>query len=202
MGTRYRQLSYAERCAIARLREAGQSLRQVAAALDRPPSTIAREVNRNAGRQIGYRPDYADQQARARRWTGARLARDAPLREAVLDRLAAGWSPEQVAGRLALDAGRPVLSHESIYRFIHAQIARTQDFAWRLYLPRAKSRRGRRGRKGGDPLRRFRDRVALDQRPAEADDRRVPGHWESDTLLFSDRGQMVLAAHERSSRLT
>ena len=96
--SRYRQLSIEERCSIARLHEDGQSIRQIASALDRQPSTIARELKRNAGAKIGYQPRYAQAQAEARRWTGTRLERDDALREAILDRLASGWSPEQVAG--------------------------------------------------------------------------------------------------------
>src|SRR3546814_9461447 len=86
----------------------------------------------------------------ARRWTGTRLERDDALREAVLDRLAQGWSPEQVAGRLARDVGHKVISHETIYRFVHAQLKRSNDRRWRFYLPRAKYKRGWRT-KGGWP---------------------------------------------------
>src|SRR3546814_4876847 len=136
--SRYRQLSIEERCSIARLHEDGQSIRQIAAALDRQPSTIAREVKRNSGAKVGYQPAYAQAQANARRWTGTRLERDDALREAVLDRLAQGWSPEQVAGRLARDVGHKVISHETIYRFVHAQLKRSNDRRWRFYLPRAK----------------------------------------------------------------
>src|ERR1700755_2792528 len=98
MGARYRQLSLEERCAIARLREAGQSIRQIAAALDRPASTISRELRRNSGSHVGYRAGYAQEQTRARLWSGSRLEHDDALREEVLSRLAEGWSPEQVAG--------------------------------------------------------------------------------------------------------
>ncbi len=70
----YRQLTLEERCSIARLREAGQSIRQIAAALDREPSTVSRELKRN-GAKVGYRPAYAQAQAAARRWHGSRLER-------------------------------------------------------------------------------------------------------------------------------
>ena len=200
MGKYYRQLSVEERCSIARLREAGQSIRQIAAALDRPASTISRELKRNAAAKGGYRPVYAEQQAKARRWTGSRLERDEILREAVLEQLKGGWSPEQVAGRLALDRGARVISHETIYRFIYAQIRRTNDYGWRLYLPRAKSRRGRRRRRGGSTVDLIPGRIPLAQRPPA--DRATPGHWEADLMLFAAYGQVILAAHERSSRLT
>jgi IS30 family transposase len=201
MGSRYGQLSLEERCAIARLHEEGQSLRQIAAALDRTPSTISRELKRNTGRTVGYKPAYAQQQARARRWTGSRLERDAPLRDKVLGHLCDKWSPEQVVGRLALEAGHRVISHESIYRFIYAQIRRTNEGAWRFYLPRAKAKRGWRGRKGGSPALHMKDRRPISERDDSALDRTVPGHWEGDTMLFSTYGQIVLTAHERSSRI-
>ena len=92
----YEQLSLEDRCEIARLSANGSSLRQIAAALDRSPSTISRELKRNRGVQVGYKPGYAQQQTRARRWSGSRLEREPDLRRAVLERLSRGWSPEQV----------------------------------------------------------------------------------------------------------
>lgn len=201
MGQRYSQLGIEERCEIARLHAAGSSLRQIAAALDRAPSTIARELKRNASRQDGYRAVYADQQSRARRWTGSKLDRDPVLREMVLSRLARGWSPEQVAGRLAREHGERVISHETIYRFIYAQLGRTKDYAWRHYLPRAKSKRGWRGRKGGSPASFMAQRRPITDRPEVVDDRRTPGHWEADLMLFATYGQAILTLHERHSRL-
>ena len=202
MGDRYGQLTLEERCTIARLREAGQSIRQIAAGLDRSPSTISRELRRNTGRQVGYRPAYAQEQAWARRWSGSRLERNALLRTTVLDRLDAGWSPEQVAGRLARDAGHRVISHETIYRFIYAQIRRTNEGAWRFYLHRAKARRGHRPKPGGSSLKLIRERKSIDERPAQADDRLTAGHWEADCMLFAAYGQSLIIAHERASRLT
>ena len=198
----YYQLTLEERCSIARLHEDGQSIRQIAAALDRSASTISRELKRNSGHTIGYRPVHAQERAAARRWSGSRLERDHALREAVLDRLAAGWSPEQIAGRMTHDAGHAVISHESIYRFVYAQIRRTQDFSWRLYLPRGKSKRGWRRKPGGSPASFITGRKPLCERPGEADDRCTPGHWEADTMLFATYGQAILVAHERQSRLT
>ncbi|MCW2411178.1 MULTISPECIES: IS30 family transposase [unclassified Sphingobium] len=195
----YRQLSLEERCSIARLHEAGQSIRQIAATLDRQPSTIARELKRNAGARVGYQPAYAQQQAQARRWTGSRLERDKTLRENVLDRLAMGWSPEQVSGRLAHEAGRKIISHETIYRFVYTQLKRTNDRLWRFYLPRAKYKRGWRT-KGGWP--RYADRPSIHDRPHSIATRQQAGHWEADAMLFSCPGQAILVAHERHSRLT
>jgi transposase, IS30 family len=200
MSEDYAHLELEDRCAIARLHEGGQSIRQIAAALDRSPSTISRELKRNRGAKVGYRPVYADEQARARRWTGAKLERDDALRTLVLGCLESGWSPEQVAGRLRQQKAATTISHESIYRFIYAQIRRTQNYEWRHYLPRAKFKRGYRGRKGGSPVQHIKDRVSIAERPLYINARRQPGHWEADYLLFSRYGQSVLVAQERTSR--
>ncbi len=201
MGRSYDQLSLDDRCEIARLSANGSSVRQIAAALDRSPSTISRELKRNSGAQVGYRSSYANQQTRARRWKGSRLERDESLRAAVIERLASGWSPEQIAGRLEREQGRKVISYETIYRFIYAQLSRTRDYRWRRYLPRGKSKRGCRGRKGGSPASFIEGRVSLANRPLEAADRSTCGHWEADLMMFTKYGQAILTVHERKSRL-
>lgn len=201
MGQRYRQLSLEERCEIARLQANGASVGQIAAALDRTPSTISRELSRNGGCEVGYKPSYAHEQAKARRWVGSRLERDPTLRRAVLDRLACGWSPEQVAGRLAREAGSKVISYESIYRFIYAQIARTKDYRWRHYLPRRKSKRGFRGNHGRSSASFIKGRISIAKRPAAAAGRNAHGHWEADLMMFSKYGQAVLTVHERKTRI-
>src|SRR6185436_19006761 len=178
MGRNYEQLCLQYRCAIARLSADGHSVRQIAAALDRSPSTISRELKRNRGAQVGYKPGYAQQQTRARRWKGSRLEREESLRAAVIERLASGWSPEQIAGRLARERGRKVISHESIYRFIYAQLARTKDYRWRHYLPRGKSKRGCRGRKGRSSATFIKARIPVSERALAADRRNRHGDWE------------------------
>ena len=165
MGRYYGQLSLEERCTIAHLYKDGQSVRQIAANLDRAPSTVSRELKRNSGAQVGYKPGYADEQARARRWTGSRLERDAGLRGLVLGQLRLGWSPEQIAGRLRQQNAATTISHESIYRFIYAQVRRTNDGAWRHYLPKGRSKRrapANRRRSCDDLIKR---RVSIDLRP-------------------------------------
>lgn len=206
MGKHYRQLRLSERIEIYRLYREGKSLRRIGMALGRAPSTISRELARN-GKVTkvwpgGYRPDRADAlAARRRRWDARfKLARQPDLRALVRNRLAMGWSPEQIAGRLALDHGGTVISHESIYRYIYHRSAQ-KDY-WHRLLPKAKSRRGRLGRRGGSPVEHIKHRVPLSRRPAVADRRRQPGHWEADLMLFSRYGQAVLVTHERTSRYT
>ena len=206
MGTRYRRLTIEERCELARLHSEGHSVRQIAASLDRSPSTVARELKRNGSKTQGYRPSYARQQAQARRCTGSGPEGNAALREQALSRLQAGWSPQQVAGRLALESGGTVISHESICRFIYARIRyarirRTKDYGWRYCLPKARSKRGWRGRKGGSPASFIARRRPLSERPPEAAGRQEPGHWEADLMLFGNRGQALPVMTERQSRL-
>ena len=191
MGRDYTHITLEDRCQMAHLHATGHSLRQIAAALDRAPSTVARELTRNASTTQGYQPGYADQQARARRWQGSKLDRDSTLRATVLARLQHGWSPQQVAGRLAREHHQPVISHETIYRFIYAQIARKKDYAWRHYLPRAKTKRGRRGSKDRSPASFITLRRPLAERPDTVADRGTPGHWEADLMLFRIYGQAI-----------
>ncbi len=201
MGTKYDQLSLEERCEIARLHAEGRPVRQIAAALHRSASSISRELKRNRGKQIGYKPAHAQERTKARRWKGSKLDRNASLRDEVLAGLRMDWSPEQVCADLQRRHGRRVIGPETIYRFIYAQIARHKDYSWRHYLPRAKARRGWRGHKGGSSALHISQRVSIAERPAEVQDRSLPGHWEADLMLFAKYGQAILALQERSSRL-
>ncbi|MBT0668109.1 IS30 family transposase [Novosphingobium profundi] len=206
MGREYGQLSLEERIEIYRLHAGGRSRRSIAGQLGRAASTISRELRRNSVRTKvwagGYKPVRAQQLAeRRRRWDCRfKLARQPYLRERVRDGLAMGWSPEQIAGRLARQHGRTVISPESIYRFIYHRSA-SKDY-WHRLLPRAKHRRGRLGLRGGSPVGFIRQRRPLAERTQEAADRRLPDHWEADYMLFARYGQSILVAHERASRFT
>jgi len=107
MGRRYQQFSLEERCEIASRRVGGESIRQIAAALDRAPSSVSRELTRNASSSAAYKPAYAGQQAKARRWRGSRLLRDPDLQAQVLDRLARGWSPSRSPDAWPANTARP-----------------------------------------------------------------------------------------------
>ena len=205
MGQTYEQLSLRERVRIEFWLGEGHSLRWMARKLGRSASTVSRELGRNGRTTRRWDGPYDAERAhglalRRRRWDARfKLARQPDLRQWVRDGLAMGRSPEQIAGRLALEHGRTVISHESIYRFVYHRSAQ-KDY-WHRLLPRAKSRRGRLGKRGGSPASFIKGRVPLSQRPAHADDRRTPGHWESDLMAFSRYGQYVLCTHERTSRL-
>ena len=205
MGRCYGQLSLEERVEIYRLHAGGISQNKIASALGRAPSTISRELKRNSRSTKvwagGYEPVRAQQLTeRRRRWDCRfKLARQPDLRNRVSKSLAMGHSPEQIAGRLALEHGRVIISHESIYRFIYHRTAQ-KDYWYRL-LPCHKKIRGRR-RLGGSSGSLIKQRRSITERPAEAEDREAPGHWEADFMMFSRSGQGLMVLHERKSRFS
>src|SRR5476651_726066 len=169
MGKCYGQLSLEERVEMYRLHAGGTSQNQIASALDRSPSTISRKFQRNSRPtkvwKGGYEPVRAQQLAeRRRRWDGRfKLARQPDLRDCVGNSLAMGHSPEQIAGRLALEHGRVIISHESIYRFIYHRAA--QKDPWHRLLPRQKRRRGHHRRRGGSIASLIKQRRSITERP-------------------------------------
>ena len=199
MEQKYNHFNLEDRIVIASLQTQGRSIRQIAAALDRAPSSVSRELKRNRAAQ-SYRPIFADQQGKARRWTGSKLERNDILREAVLGALTYGLSPQQIAGRMALEKHLFSVSHETIYRFIYAQIKRHNDYSWRNFLPQAKSKRGYFKTQTLAPIANIKNRVSITKRPLYINARKQLGHWETDLLLFSDKKSNILVTQERASR--
>src|SRR4249920_1841588 len=119
MGAKYDQLDLDERIEMSRLYEAGTSRREIGRIIGRSASTVGRELRRNTLPRGGYKPASADRIALSRRRRLSRIERSSPLRSHVCDRLAMGWSPEQIAGRLEQEGSGHSISHESIYRFIY-----------------------------------------------------------------------------------
>jgi IS30 family transposase len=200
----HRTLSLAEREEISRNVAAGRSLRSIAAALNRAPSTISREINRNGGRQQ-YRANVADQAAwdRAHRPKSCKLARNPALARIVASKLQLEWSPRQIAGWLQRtypgDETYQV-SHETIYRtlFIQARGALKKELLQHLRRTR-RMRRSRHHTQKTDDRGQITDIVSIRQRPAEVEDRAVPGHWEGD-LLFGSKNSQIATLVERHSR--
>ena len=199
-----RTLSLAEREEISRGVVAGQSLRSIAASLRRAPSTISREINRNGGRQQ-YRANVADQAAwdRAHRPQTCKLALNPALARMVARKLQLQWSPRQIAGwlkRTYPDDETYQVSHETIYRtlFIQARGALKKELLQHLRRTRRMRRSRHHTQKTADHGR-ITDAVSIRERPAEAEDRAVPGHWEGD-LLFGSNNSQIATLVERHSR--
>jgi IS30 family transposase len=207
MGKRYGQLGLTERIEIYRLHADGKSLRFIAHALDRSVSTISRELKRNSKTSKkwtgGYDPQRAQELTLRRHARGRahKLERQPELRKEVLDGLAEGWSPEQIAGRMAQGPGSGRISYESIDRYIYWRSWSFKETLHRL-LPRKKHRRGRRLKNGRWSTMAILDRVSIHDRPAVVDGRTRSGDWEADLMSFAKPGQFLLVAQERRSRRT
>lgn len=197
-------LTLAEREELSRGVAAGHSLRSIAASLGRAPSTISREIRRNGGRR-GYRASQSDQAAwdRARRPKRCRLVENRALARRVAEKLQLEWSPEQIAGWLKRrhpDDERARVSHETIYRslFIQARGALKKELLQHLRRTRV-MRRSRHYTQKRDDHGRLKNTVSIRERPASADDRAVPGHWEGD-LLFGSSNSQIATLVERHTR--
>ena len=149
MGKRYSHLSLEERCRLRGMMEMDLSVSEIARRLGRHRSTVQRELARNRGVD-GYRPDSAGRRAWARKLRGSKIARSTRLRGHVEDRLAMGWSPEQIAGRMERDGLEHRVSAESIYRHAYSPAGRGAGLP-RL-LAQRKPKRGRRRRSGRQRL--------------------------------------------------
>jgi transposase, IS30 family len=194
-------LSATEREEISRGLMAGHSMRALARQLGRSPSTISREIERNGGREK-YRAAAADHRAWcfAERPKSCLLADNEPLRMAVAERLQQNWSPQQIAGWLKAE-NEPAMqiSHETIYRslFIQARGLLKKELIGHLRSGRA-IRRGKPSTLKGQP-RGIVGAISICERPAEAEDRAVPGHWEGD-LIAGSHNSNIATLVERHSR--
>jgi transposase, IS30 family len=198
-----RYLSFAEREEIALARAGGQSMRAIAARLGRSPSTISRELSRNAESSGRYRATSAHAAAweRAARPRQAKLAMNLALRERVEHDLQKKYSPEQIAGRLRVQFPNDPemsVSHETIYQSLYVQ----SRGALRRELTRC-LRTGRAlrhpGREPGQRKNRIPDMVNISERPAEVADRAVPGHWEGDLIIGKANQTAIGTLVERST---
>jgi len=199
-----RCLAFAEREEIALGRARGETMRVIARRLGRSPSTISRELRRNADRRGGgYRSSTAHALAfeRASRPKPAKLATNLALRAKVEQDLSQRYSPEQIAGRLRVefpDDPEMRVSAETIYQSLYVQ----SRGALRRELTRC-LRTGRAlrkpGRHVGQRKNRIPDMVNIAERPAEADDRAVPGHWEGDLLIGKRNATAIATLVERAS---
>ena len=224
------RLTLEERLRIEVLWTQGCSLPEIAVHLGRHRTTVWRELKRNhsyrhgpknparrttdnrSGRpglyRWGYQAHWAQHEAhlRARRPRAARCAAGGPIRDLVLAGLRQRWSPRQVAARLRLDLpDRPELwvSHETIYQAIYVQSrgGLREELKDQVALRSGRVRRRRAAQPAG-PVRSGRPWLGLNvsQRPAEAQDRAVPGHWEGDLLLGAGGKSAIVTLVERSTR--
>lgn len=195
----YRHLSCADRDQIAVLLAAGHSNTSIARILGRSPSTVGRELKRNSLQSGRYSAQVADGAYMHRRQRNAVLERDERLAMFVRDRLAEGWSPQQIAGWLRSDAetGLRAVAMETIYAFIYRAGQKSHEL-WRYLTRRRRTRRPLRSRPSRDTIK---NRVSIHERPENVNNRSQIGNWEAD-LIICQRTRPVLVLHERKSRIT
>ena len=199
-------LTLAEREEISRGLATARSIRQIAATLGRAPSTVSREIHRHGG-ALAYRAAEADTQAwaRTRRPKPCRLATVPLLQQMVASKLALEWSPAQVAGWLKLefpDQDTMRVSHETIYRslFIQARGVLKKELIGHL-RSRRRMRWAQCASTAGQPRGQIVDGLSIRDRPADVDDRAIPGHWEGD-LITGSQNTHIATLVERQSRFT
>jgi IS30 family transposase len=199
-----RTLTLAEREGISRGIASGSSIREIARGLERAASTVSREVVRHGGRSL-YRASEADHQAwkSALRPRPCLLALHRKLRTMVASKLIQDWSPEQISGWLKKrypNNESMRVSHETIYRslFIQARGVLKKELMQHLRSQRL-IRRSRHARADGQSHGQIVDAISIRERPAEVEDRAIPGHWEGD-LLAGTSNSHIATLVERHSR--
>ena len=199
-----RPLTLEDRETIALMRAADATIRAIAEVVGRDPGVISRVLRRNRTQTGAYRPLGAQRAAevRARRPKVAKLAAPGLLREFVIEKLREDWSPRQIANVLAVehpdDPDQRVCA-ETIYQSLYVQS--------RGALKRELAAHLRRGRTQRKPQNRPDERrgklvgtISISQRPAEAEDRAVPGHWEGDLIMGRENGSAIGTLVERTTR--
>lgn len=204
MGRKYKQLTSDERNLLQRGLNEGKGVRRLASEMKRSPSTISREIRRGLGEQKTYDAVIGREWARSHRRRGARkLVPGSPL-TATVEGLILGkaWSPEQIAGRLKVEHPEEPeqrVSHETIYQYIYAhpvgQLKKELVEALRQGRGKRKPRSRGKDRRGG-----IRNMRSIRERPAEAQAREVPGHWEGDLIKGAANGSAIGTLVDRATR--
>jgi len=199
MKKQYKQLTSGERDLIAIHYANGFSINEIAKMLNRNKSTVSRELSRNSSKSSKtYLSSQAHKRAKKRKKQAATKEelKCHKIRNFVKNKLKIGWTPEYIAGTLALDPKKLTISHESIYLYIYKK---RPDLV--QYLPRAHKKRFKRVPKSNKKNNRIPNRISIDQRPDEINNRSEFGHWESDAVVSNQSKVALSVSVERISRL-
>jgi transposase, IS30 family len=175
-----------------------KSIRSIATFIDRDPSVISREIQRNSTEDNLYQAYWAQKRSEKRHRSSRQRARidDEVIRTYIKDNLKLGWSPEQIAGRIRIDLSGKVVSHETIYQYIFKKEPSLTQF---LVCGRKKRRKrmNKRTKRVMIP-----HRTGIEERPCGANTRRELGHWEADTAVSRQSKEAIMVLHERKLGLT
>jgi len=203
MEKRYKHLSMEEREAIGRVYWQGRKLSEIAEAIGRHKSTVSRELSRNRSTKYKcYTPCQAQKRAEERRKEASKRyqLKSLEIRQYVQEHLILGWSPEIIAGRISVEHKGLTISYEAIYRYIYHPETQDRQKLIECLIRGHKKRKskgiGRREKKTKIP-----NRVSIQQRPEEAEERKVIGHWEGDSIVSRKSLVALNSLTERTSRL-
>lgn len=189
----YRHLCELDRVRIEVYLKEGKSQYEIAGLLKVDKSTICREIQKRGGIIRGYTASYAHNDYRRKRLKGGVKSKieNHPIGSLVIDRIKAGWSPEQIAGRLKkeIKEGKRLpdeyVNHESIYQFVYESEYGKRELLCN-YLRQGKKRRTKKyGRRAKHEI--IKNRTFIDKRPKEIEERETIGHWEGDAIIYKFR---------------
>lgn len=196
----YKQLSPGEREEIACLLEKGLKNKEIAKKLNRSPSTISREIHRNGTeiRNCRYRGHRAQMRSDERKQESHRKIRlkNPRIKRYVIKKLKAGFSPEQIAGRIEIDLPGYKTNYESIYLFVYSERPEYAE-----YLLWGRRKRRKKAIKAGKRVVKIPNRVMIDKRPKDINDRKSLGHWEADTVISRQSKSALVVIRERKLQL-
>jgi IS30 family transposase len=207
MNTTYKRLSFSEQEEISRGMWAGETFTSIGLRLSRPTSTISREVSNN----VEYKHCYTAQKARKRteemrrqNKRSKKMETNIGLKEYVYAGLRKEWSPEEIAKRIKLDYpydNNMRISHETVYQ--HLYCLPRGGLKKELMKELRQERKRRQSRKNAHYKRqRIQDIISISERPKEAENRTIPGHWEGDLIVGKEHGSALGTLVERTTRLT
>jgi len=196
----YKHLTIHEREEIACYLEKGLTQKEIAKTLKRPASTISREIKRNGTqiRQTQYRAHRAQLRSDVRKNESHKKIRlpDSKVRRYVIKKLKGGFSPEQIAGRIEKDLPGCKTNHESIYLFIYQDCSELTEF-----LVWGRRKRRKRAIKAGKRVVKIPNRVMIEKRPEEINERTSLGHWEADTVVSRKSKSALVVVRERKLQI-
>lgn len=206
---KYKHLSILEREKIQAMLWEKRSIREIAKTINRSPSSVSREINKNIPLKRSYRPRLADERAQEKRKSRGRKLRlkNGFIRKYVITYLKQGYSPEQIAGRLHKDHPNESISHEAIYQYIYNHVYREgrgllkpYHHDLRVYLKRRHKRRVQKGMRATQRI--FKPKgPSIDDRPKEVEKRKVVGHWEGDSMVSRQSSVRLNTLVERKTGL-
>jgi IS30 family transposase len=207
--TKYKRITNKEREEISRNLAAGKAISEISKELGRHRSSVFREIRRNRGKS-GYRAFSASRRAQvsagSRREGKSKIERVERLRDYVIEKLKQEWSPREICKRLKIEYAFDMemqISHEAIYRYLYVlprgELKRTLVHALRQeHAYRHARKPGHKGEKRG----KITEMLSIEERPAEVEDRSVPGHWEGDLILGKNKQSALGTLVERTTRYT